>query len=307
MERASPSTVEVSAPTAAPTATIPTLTETAASIDTPVPCDPMVTYCIYSYLFPLKRPIALPGTISFDAGYPYGSTEGGTREPHHGVEFENASGTPVLAAADGVVAVAGDDSQVVYGLSPHTYGNLVVLEHHLPGFDVPIYSLYGHLSQVEVSVGQQVRQGDEIGRVGMTGIAIGSHLHFEVREGADNYDSNRNPALWLKPLDGPDGAPLGVLAGRLVDEQGHQLDSGELNIQYFPDSNGQQAGAWQLETYAPEEHPVHGEDMWGENFAKGDLMPGNYRLSFMWGGKLYEKWVKVGSGELTVVVFKVGD
>ena len=288
------------------TASYPTATPTPIPTPTPVPCNPIESYCIEAGHFFLDRPIALPGTITIDRGYPYGSTEDGTREPHHGVEFYNASGTPVLAAADGRVVVAGDDSRTIYAFKPNFYGNLIVLEHHFPGIDQPVYTLYGHLSLVEVHMGHTVQSGDEIGKVGATGAAIGSHLHFEVRLGQDNYDSNRNPVLWLKPLTDEAGNSLGALAGRLEDAQGKLIHATGLNIQYFPDIKGPQASAWQVETYAPEEHPVNGDDAWNENFAMSDIPAGNYRLSLIWGGQLYEHWILVSPGQLTYFVLHIG-
>ncbi len=305
-----------STPTADPPASTPTIagltpTESAAPTSPPsptpasTPCDPFESYCIETGHFFLDRPIALPGTITIDRGFPYGSTQFGARDPHHGVEFYNASGTPVLSAADGQVVVAGDDSQNIYGLRTDSYGNIIVIEHHFPGIDQPVYTVYGHLSLVEVKVGSTVRSGDEIGKVGATGAAIGSHLHFEVRLGRNNYDSNRNPVLWLKPLTGDAGVSLGALAGRLQDTQGNLLHTTTMDIQYFPDLNGPQAMAWQVETYAPEEHPVKGDDAWNENFAMSDLPAGDYRISLISGGRLYEHWIVVAPGRLTFFVFQI--
>jgi hypothetical protein len=77
---------------------------------------------------------------------------------------------------------------------------------------VPLYTLYGHLSAVTVSVGQRVARGDQIGDVGATGIALGPHLHFEVRVGDPyNFNATRNPELWLHPY--PD---YGTLVGRVM-------------------------------------------------------------------------------------------
>jgi murein DD-endopeptidase MepM/ murein hydrolase activator NlpD len=293
------STVSSQLPTQSPTPLAPTPTPT------PLPCNPLTGYCVEDGYFFLDRPISLPGTITIDQGYPYGSTERGTREPHHGVEFYNASGTPVLAAADGLVVVAGNDSGTVYGPQPNFYGNLIVLEHHFQGIDQPVFTLYGHLSKVDVKTGQTVRSGDKIGEVGSTGFAIGSHLHFEVRLGKNDYDSNRNPVLWLKPLTGLDGSSFGVIAGRLVDAQGKLIHATDVNIQYFPDLNGPQAAAYQVETYAPEQSPVNGDDDWNENFTMGDLPAGNYRISLMWGGKVYDHWIVVMPGNVTFVVFQI--
>lgn len=293
-----PSPTDTLIPTAAST---PSVTVTSTS----VPCDPSGQFCIEGGHFFLDRPIALPGTITVDRGYLYGTTENGTREPHHGVEFNNASGTPVMAAADGLVVVAGNDSQTIYAIYPNSYGNIIVLEHHFPGIDQPVFTVYGHLSKVEVQAGQIVRTGDEIGKVGATGAAIGSHLHFEVRLGQDNYDSNRNPILWLKPLTGGDGNSMGVLAGRLEDAHGNNIYTTSMDIQYFPDPNGPQASAWQTETYAPEQHPVNGDNAWNENFALGDIPAGIYRISLIWGSRLYEHWISVYPGKLTFFLFRV--
>ena len=284
----------------------PTATPTSVATLTPsVTCDPAEDYCIDAGHFFLDRPIALPGTDTIDRGYPYGSTEGGTRDPHHGVEFYNASGTPVLAAADGLAVVAGDDSQTIYAIHPNLYGNIIVLEHHFDGIALPVFTVYGHLSKIEVQAGQTVRSGDKIGEVGASGEAIGSHLHFEVRSGLNNYASNRNPVLWLKPLTGEDGASYGVLAGCLVDARGKALYTTNLNIQYFLDTTQPQMTAYQVETYAPEKQPVRGDDLWNENFTLGDIPAGNYRLSLVWGGKLVDRWVVVLPGKLTFVVFQI--
>ncbi|MCJ7583626.1 MAG: M23 family metallopeptidase, partial [Anaerolineales bacterium] len=285
-----------------------TLTPIAPAIATAtdIPCDSTTGYCVEVGHFLLERPIALPGTITIDPTYLYGSTQNGTRQPHHGVEFYDASGTPVLAAADGVVIVAGDDK----GSPPYSpwlnfYGSLIVLEHHLPDLNQPLFTLYGHLSKIEVQTGQHVRAGEKIGEAGASGEATGSHLHFEVRLGENDYDSNRNPVLWLKPLSYEDGNPSGVVAGCFVDGKGDPLYYTGLNIQYFPELGGPQAAVYPVETYAPEDRPVHADDKWQENFALGDLPTGHYRISFILASVLYERWVEVKPGKLTVVTFIV--
>ncbi len=297
------------ADTTAPLST-PTLAETetpaATFTPSPTPCNPALGFCLQPGHFLLDRPIAAPGTITVDPTYTYGTTQGGAREPHHGVEFYNGSGTPVLAAADGTVVVAGNDSQTAYGPALNLYGNLIVIEHHFPGIQPVVFTLYGHLSKVGVRLNQAVRAGELIGEVGSTGAAIGSHLHFEVRLGQDNYDSNRNPVLWLKPLAASSGQSFGVIAGRLTDGQGNLIHTQNLNIQYFPDPNGPQAAVYQVETYAPEEHPVQPDDQLKENFTLGDLPAGQYRISLVWSGALYETRVEVRPGQVTWVVLQAG-
>ncbi|MEA2702267.1 MAG: hypothetical protein QOD63_212 [Actinomycetota bacterium] len=86
---------------------------------------------------------------------------------HTGVDINGSTGTPIHAAADGVVASAG-------GMGG--YGNATVIEHA-----GNLATLYGHQSAILVSEGETVKQGQVIGRVGCTGTCTGPHLHWEVR------------------------------------------------------------------------------------------------------------------------------
>jgi murein DD-endopeptidase MepM/ murein hydrolase activator NlpD len=87
---------------------------------------------------------------------------------HKGIDIAGPIGTPINAAADGTVIVAGWKSG--------GYGNLVEIRH-----GDGTTTRYGHNSQLSVSVGQTVRQGQQIARMGSTGYSTGSHLHFEIR------------------------------------------------------------------------------------------------------------------------------
>jgi hypothetical protein len=284
------STVESSTPTLAPSAT-----------STPVPCDPLTAdYCISAGHFLLQRPISPADNDRADASYRYGYTQGGAREPHHGVEFPNAEGTPVLAAAAGTVVFAGDDAATLVGPLTGFYGKVVVIEHHLPGIPETVYTLYGHLSRIDVSPGQMVAAGETIGAVGLTGIAVGSHLHFEVRLGTNDYRSTRNPELWLAPRSTADG-PLGVLALRIIDAYGDLLSVFPV-VQYYPDPTGSPAWEMQIEPYAHE--TLNSDDALGENFVMGDLPAGWYRITFVQMGGLYERWIEIQPGKLTLAVFQ---
>jgi murein DD-endopeptidase MepM/ murein hydrolase activator NlpD len=86
---------------------------------------------------------------------------------HPGLDLAATSGTPIHAAAAGVVVIAGDCGG---------YGNCVVIDH-----GVSLATLYGHQSQLLVQVGEHVEAGQVIGLVGSTGASTGPHLHFEVR------------------------------------------------------------------------------------------------------------------------------
>ena len=104
---------------------------------------------------------------------------GRPRSPHGGSDYSAEGGTPVLAAADGEVAMVADQ---FFG------GNSVFVDH-----GDGLISMYMHMSRVDVAEGQAVRRGERVGAVGSTGRATGPHLHFGVRWHGARVD----PALLL--------------------------------------------------------------------------------------------------------------
>jgi murein DD-endopeptidase MepM/ murein hydrolase activator NlpD len=276
-----------------PTATVTVSPSAASAAETP--CPESGTACILTGHFVFQRPVAPAKTVIIDPTYRYGATQEDKRAPHHGVDFPNTAGTSVLAVGDGEVVVAGNDKLALYGWVTNFYGNLVVLEHHLPGFEQTIYTLYGHLSKLNVQVGQSVQTGDKIGEVGSTGIAIGSHLHLEMRITNNDYKSTRNPELWLVPLPG-----TGTLAGRIVDANG-QLVRTTIIIQRLV--NDEIFPVYPIEAYARES--LNSDDVLQENFAVSDRPAGSYRLSLIYNGRFYEQQVQVEPGKLTLVIFHV--
>ncbi|HLO32116.1 MAG TPA: peptidoglycan DD-metalloendopeptidase family protein [Anaerolineales bacterium] len=259
-------------------------------------CDPFSTdFCITEGHFILQRPIHPPAHDLVDPTYLYGSTADGTREPHHGVEFPNKSGTPVYAAGRGTVIFAGPDTAATYSPRVNFYGNLVVIA-HADG----LFTLYAHLSRVDVTAGQQVLVGDQIGEVGLTGVAIGSHLHFEVRQGdVQDYFATQNPELWLAPETGTDGNLLGTLMISVVDQDHRLVSYAAYTIRYYPDQKKKPVKSYYGETYSPD--MLRG----AENAVLGELPPGHYRIAVEGNGKVYERRVEVESGKLTQVVFVV--
>jgi murein DD-endopeptidase MepM/ murein hydrolase activator NlpD len=222
---------------------------------------------------------------------------------HRGVDFLNSTGTPVVAAADGVVVVAGDDLEIPYGPRKDYYGNLVVLEHALPGVSEPVFTLYSQLSEVLVGEGDSVAAGQEIGLVGMTGVVPGSTLHFEVRVGENSYQEARNPELWLQLLNGPADKPLGALAGRIVDADGVYQPVENIVIEQLAGPGLPAIDQFYLTTYEKEE--LRGKSPWNESFALSDLPPGEYQITFYLNGEQQQE-VVVESGKLTLVTFVVG-
>ncbi len=254
---------------------------------------PVVLPTLPSPLFPLRVPLPDTANRHISPNYRFGTTMDGLREVHHGVEFENPVGTVVLAAAEGQVIFAAQD--VRGELSPWMdfYGNTVVLEHRLPGMDAPLYTLYAHLSEIQVQVGQQVQAGDPLGLVGMSGSADGPHLHFEVRIGANAYWNSSNPELWLRPDPG-----RGSLAGELASSRGEPLTS--LGLVLIP-LEGSQPPKIYLQTYAAPDAFI--SPLREENFAIWNLPAGHYRLEFIVDGTLQRQEVIIKAGERTFVTF----
>jgi len=264
-------------------------------------CEPLVEeYCIYPYAGPLQPPFFAPDRYYLDQIYSYGSTDFRARIPHHGVDYDNPTGTQVYASADGEVVHAGDDSSTLFSPWPDFYGDLIVLEH--TGDGRLFYTLYAHLSEIQAQEGDYLSAGDPIGLVGSSGSAIGGHLHFEVRQEEFSYTQTRNPELWLAPYE-TSGVRSGYLAARIVDGQG-QLAHVDLTIEFYNFKDGTAPAVWvaSYETYLFDEHPVGQDERWRENFAQGGLWPGYYKITVLKDDLAYERWVEVLPEHLTYFV-----
>lgn len=229
--------------------------------------------------------------------YQFGSTAGDRYRIHHGVDISNPAGTPVLAATDGEVVHAGPDDTVLLGPYHNFYGNAVVIRLHrqLPvaSGQLDVYLLYGHLSQVNVTVGQQVRPTDVVGAVGMTGIAIGPHLHVEIRLGSNTYYNNVNPYLWVAPLEGQ-----GSVAVRVLTADGRTWPGAAISIVRF--SGGIAAWARQIITYMDSEN-IGPDPAWGENGAMDGVPAGSYYVVGVVNGERVSAEITVRAGETAFV------
>ena len=99
---------------------------------------------------------------------------GEPRSPHGGADFSSATGTPIKAPNGGRVVVAGDR---------YFTGNTVMIDHGLT-----LFSLFAHLSEIDVHVGDVVKTDDIVGKVGATGRVTGPHLHWTVRVNGARID-----------------------------------------------------------------------------------------------------------------------
>lgn len=128
------------------------------------------------YVFPLDM---TNEAIRISRGYV------GQYPQHDGIDFAGPYGTPIYAAADGKVIKSEE--------STTGDGNHIVIE-HANGY----YTLYGHCSELLVKVGDEVKQGDLIAKIGSTGNSTGNHLHFEFGFG---YGSEPNGGYTLDPYE----------------------------------------------------------------------------------------------------------
>ena len=123
---------------------------------------------------------------------------------HAGRDFAAPEGTPVVAALSGQVLSSG----LAGG-----YGVAIELEHA----DPLRRTLYGHLSEIYVRAGQQVRQGEVIGRVGSTGLSTGPHLHFELRAPSQAGWQAIDPgSLDMSSAMSLDNDPVALLLGQVL-------------------------------------------------------------------------------------------
>lgn len=280
-----------------------TETETATSTSTPTVA-PTQTFppdmecgeffCQQPWRGVLERPFAEDKVRTIDPTYPYASTKNNTLDPHHGVEFPNGYGTSVLAAQSGTVVFAGSDELTLIGPYTSFYGNAVILYHPSLSEGHDLYTLYGHLSEITVAEGDEVSHGDVIGKVGASGAAVGSHLHFEVRLDENSYAATTNPMLWFAPVTDPWEGVTSTLAGLIVDRYGAPLDRFDLSLEKL-DANGAVAATYYPVTYYPA--GVNGNPALSENFVMPDLPPGDYRLVFIY-GSFYEYYFTLAPDSL---------
>ena len=211
---------------------------------------------------------------------------------HTGVDIPAPKGTPILAAGPGTVTWAGYG---VYqgGYDPaDPYGLAVTIRHDFGYQNQALYTVYGHMDEINVVEGQHVETGDLLGLVGETGVVTGPHLHFEVRMGENSFFTTRNPELWLVPPIG-----WGIIAGRVMDtvdqlvyDQQIIITDPQTELNWFAWSYGKTA--------------VNTDSYYQENLVIGDLPAGSYVLRAAFGGVNFKMPIEVRAGMVNYFTFR---
>jgi len=267
-------------------------------VETPSPTREIKTGNENLYVPLFDFPIPEYASQVIETTYRFGSTMFGERIPHDGVDILNPEGTPVLAVADGKVYFSGNDRTFKRGRFTNFYGNIIILEHELPGYSVPVYSFYAHLSEINVHDGEIITRGQRIGSVGATGKAFTNHLHFEVRIGDVLLQNARNPELFLPLLPAEDQSKVGILIGSLISQNGNPIPGAAVVLQRIENGILVPGTSIYVETYS---QTISGEQNWGENFVISNLPVGEYRVSAFANQYFVEKIISIKENEFTTI------
>ena len=223
---------------------------------------------------------------------------------HTGIDIPGDIGTPILAAGDGKVIHAG--SGLYRGgvdILDDPYGISVVIEHSFGYQGEPLFTLYAHLDEVQVQEGQQIKTGDQIGLMGETGKTTGPHLHFEVREGKNEYFSTRNPDLWVSPPQG-----WGILVGQILTYEGRWLEHQPVYLFRKGDQETQDESSdrlWIGKSYQNE--AINSDPFYKENLSIANIPAGTYLLVIPVTiyGYSYQEEIEIRPGQVTFIKFNV--
>ncbi|MBW3660831.1 MAG: peptidoglycan DD-metalloendopeptidase family protein [Gemmatimonadetes bacterium] len=247
--------------------------------------------------FWFRRPISPDDNPYLDQTYLYCSTMGGNFQQHQGVEFNDPEGTAVRAIGAGVVAFAG----------PAEAGsNTVAILHDRTLDGRRVWSTYYHNADLAVAEGKRMEAGRLIAHVGSTGRATNDHLHLEIHVTPDDdpsavVDPERryppytvNPELWLEPIP-----RTGAIAGRVEDAAGRLVPGARVYgvVKPLP----RETPFSFAESYRDR---ARADAVFGENFAIGDVTPGDHVLGVEIDGERVYRKVRVEAGKVTEVTLR---
>lgn len=249
--------------------------------------------------FYFARPIAADQVNWPVADYRYGGVFFGRNIVHTGVDIPTPEGTPIMAAGPGTIVWTG------WGLFSETpgnqtdpYGLAVAIRHDFGYNDQQLYTVYAHMSLMNVIKGQHVETGEVIGFVGSTGATTGPHVHFEVRFPFNSFFYTYNPELWIAPPQG-----WGVLVGRMMNEKGELIQ--QVKVAVRSEATGK---TFEARTYG-KRGAVNADPYYQENMVLGDLPAGVYKVSFRYADEDRDRqtWVEIFPGQVTYFTFNGQD
>jgi murein DD-endopeptidase MepM/ murein hydrolase activator NlpD len=212
---------------------------------------------------------------------------------HSGVDIPSSMGTPIIAAGNGTVIWA--DWGFFSGWRENKadpYGQAVVLEHDFGYLGQPLYTVYAHMSRIDVVEGQWVQAGEQLGLVGDTGQTTGPHLHFEVRLEENTFYNTYNPELWIAPPQG-----WGVLAGFVGNKWREPIRNQRVDVYSFDTGRLRT-----VRTYGPK--VVNGDAYYQENLVLSDLPAGWYELRILYEEKEYRQQIEIFPGQVSYFSFE---
>ncbi len=249
--------------------------------------------------FYFSKPIANADYWLLTPSQRYGVIQdaGTLHNEHLGLDIGAHPATRVYAAAEGEVIWA--DYGLLYN-SPNyiedPYGIAVVIRHDFGFNGQRLYTIYAHLSEAKVKIGDRVERGDVIGLSGMTGLTTGPHLHFEVRLGGNTIYFTRNPELWITPPEG-----YGVLVGRVASKTDTVLLHRVIEV-----TNLDTGKKWTSTTYASQ-FKLLPDDYYNENFVLSDLPAGHYEIAIPFLSVWHRIEVEINPGAVTYFHFLGSD
>jgi len=231
----------------------------------------------------MLRPIEPDEQNLKDQTYLYGSTMGGNFRQHQGNEYNDPEGTPILAVDDGTIVYV--DREIGHS----------ILKCDKKQGDFFIYIHCHHQSEIIRQVGEKVKRGDIVGKVGKKGNVTNEHLHFEVSlstiDDSNKVSTTHNPELWVEPLPG-----TGTIMGNLVDAGGNPVAGAR--IYFLTEPAPTETPFSFAETYLDMVHP---DESYLENFVIGDVPSGGYTIYSDFQGKTATVKVMVEAGKMTRV------
>ncbi len=245
--------------------------------------------------FLLESPLNFEYITWQTSEYRYGYRVNKAGTLHTGLDLPALVGTPVMASGDGVVEFAGYGLLYGAGNKKDPYGIAVKIRHTEKYSGHTLYTVYAHLQKTLVKEGDEVKTGQIIGAVGLTGNTSGPHLHYEVRIRTDDGQFIQNPELWLTP-------PLehGVLAGRISNQSGYLLFGWEFIL-----TSMESGREWVIKTYDINVFNRHINDAYyKENYVLSDLPAGSYQVSTWYNYKQYQSTIEINPGVVNYINFE---